>query len=297
MLKTRRNDTVWLVTQPDHAEVSGYLAAHWGNDDFAQPGYYAKSGDPERLRAETVFGIAEHDNGWWEWEADPVLSEADGLPLGLSELLQDTLAGMDRWRLCIPRFSQNHPYASLLISFHAYWLYARNVHAESEAAFSHSLFTRDPQALLSGSQFDHASNFINEIEAMQEELVARLRSDPVSAAWVEPEHLNPHVRLLQVLDGLSLSLSTALVKPLAGESRGLGEDAFDLCDVPRRNWDDRVRMELRPSGEGRITCQPYPFDDDPLPVFMPARILDLSRQPVHWRKEPRRWLRFEYCSA
>ena len=93
MLKTLRDDKVWLVSQPDHAEVSGYLAAHWGNEEFTRPGYYAASNDPERLRAETVLAIAQHDNGWWEWEAAPELSEIDGLPLGLSELLRKQQVG------------------------------------------------------------------------------------------------------------------------------------------------------------------------------------------------------------
>jgi hypothetical protein len=30
MLKTRVDDHVWLIQQPDHASISGYLAAHWG---------------------------------------------------------------------------------------------------------------------------------------------------------------------------------------------------------------------------------------------------------------------------
>lgn len=99
MLKTLEQDQMWLVTQPDHAQVSGYLAAHWGNDDFARPGYFASSPDSERLRAETVFGIAEHDNGWWEWDATPELADVDGFPSGLSDVLKNQQEGMNRWRL------------------------------------------------------------------------------------------------------------------------------------------------------------------------------------------------------
>ncbi len=64
MLKRIVGDELWCITQPDHAVVSGYLAAHWGNDDFACPGHYAPFPDPDRLRAETILAIAEHDNGW-----------------------------------------------------------------------------------------------------------------------------------------------------------------------------------------------------------------------------------------
>ena len=140
MFKTLREDQMWLVTQPEHAQVSGYLAAHWGNDDFAGPGYFASSPDSERLRAETVFGIAEHDNGWWEWDASPELSDVDGFPSGLSDVLKNKQEGMNRWRLGVRRFSSNHAYASLLISSHAYWLYAAKIQADLDPAFVHPLF-------------------------------------------------------------------------------------------------------------------------------------------------------------
>jgi len=36
MLRTNREGRAWLVTQPHHAEVAGYLAAHWGNREFVR---------------------------------------------------------------------------------------------------------------------------------------------------------------------------------------------------------------------------------------------------------------------
>ena len=89
MLKTKRGSQVWLITQPAHAELAGKMAAHWGNEEFAVPGHFAASVDPERLRREVVLAVAEHDNGWWEWEADPPLSVEDGLPQDLVPLIFD----------------------------------------------------------------------------------------------------------------------------------------------------------------------------------------------------------------
>ena len=114
MLKTKRGPQVWLITQPAHAELAGQMAVHWGNEEFAVPGRFAASADPERLRREVVLAVAEHDSGWWEWEADPPLSAEDGLPQGLGEVLENPVAGMERWRLGIPRLAEAHPYASLL---------------------------------------------------------------------------------------------------------------------------------------------------------------------------------------
>ena len=153
-----------------------------------------------------------------------------------------------------------------------------------------------------GDQLDTARGFVGEIQEIQDELTARLRKDPTYAAWADTEHLNPHVRLLQLLDGLSLSLCSALVPPRMGKAKGLGDDEFDLLEVPRRSWEDRVTIEVKPAGQRRLVCEPYPFDIDPLPVIVPARILDWSAEPsAHfqswWHSEPKQPIRFEYCSA
>lgn len=299
MLKTRRREQIWFVTQPDHAQVSGYLAAHWGNDRFARPGYFATSPDPERLRAEAIFGIAEHDNGWWEWDSSPVL--ADGLPLGLAEVLKNQQEGINRWRLGVRRFSSVHPYASLLISFHAYWLYAAKIRADQNPAFIHPLFSKvTPEQLVPGD-VDEARAFVAEIRGLQSQWTEALREDPDCRCWVQQEHLYPHTRLLQLADGLSLSLCSALIPPRTGEAKGLGDDEFQLLEVPRLNWEDRGSITVKPLGDRRIACDPYPFDKDPLPVVVRARIFDLPRDNLTefaawWHSQSSQLIRFDYCS-
>jgi len=54
-------------------------------------GYFDDSSEPEQLAAETIFGIAEHDNGWWEWEASPTITASDKLPKGLDGLRENTI--------------------------------------------------------------------------------------------------------------------------------------------------------------------------------------------------------------
>jgi hypothetical protein len=302
MLKTLRDKQMWLVSQPDHAELAGLLAANWGNDEFARPGQFASADDPEQLRAEIVLAIAQHDNGWWEWEAAPELSEIDGLPLDLRDVLKNRQEAMNRWRLGIPRFSRDHPYASLLISFHGYWLYAHGIQTDPDPAFAHPLFWKGSSTSLMGEGLDIARGFVDEIKEMQDAFIARLRKDQTCAAWIDTEHLNPHARLLQLLDGLSLSLCSPLIPPRTGTAKGFGDDEFDLLDVPRRSWEDRVTIKVKPASEGRIICEPYPFGVDPLPVVVPARILDWPAEPSahfqsRWYSEPKQSIRFEYCSG
>ena len=302
MLKTLRDKKMWLVSQPDHAELAGLLAANWGNDEFARPGQFASADDPEQLRAEIVLAIAQHDNGWWEWEATPELSEVDGLPLDLTDVLKNQQDAMNRWRLGIPRFSRDHPYASLLISVHGYWLYAQGIQTDPDPAFVHPLFWKSSSTSLMGEPTEIARGFVDEIKEMQDALIKRLRKDRTCAAWIDTEHLNPHARLLQLLDGLSLSLCSALIPPRIGTAKGLGDDEFDLLEVPRRSWEDRVTIEVKPASERRIVCEPYPFGVDPLPVAVPARILDWPAEPsAHfhswWHSERKQLIRFEYCSG
>lgn len=302
MLKLTRDGTAWLTTQPDHAQVSGYLAAHWGNDAFAAPGRFAAAADPERLRAETVMGIAEHDNGWREHDATPDLDPEDGLPLNLPQTVADQQVGMSHWRAGIARFAETHPYAALLISYHALWLYRPRIDPDPPRAFRHVLFWKGLRPVAEGEKLAEAHAIVAELEETQRALEARIGADDGTAPWLAPEHLSPHVRLVQLLDALSLSLCSTLIPARDGASRGLGEDAFELVEVPRRSWDDRVTIAVTPSGPGRIALDPYPFDTDPLPVpvvsrAFPADAVRTSRFPTWWHARPLTRLDFTYHSA
>ncbi len=277
MLKTIQDDRLWLVSQPDHSRIAGYFAAHWGNSAFASPGSFAAPtpvADPERLRAETVLAIAEHDNGWWEWEATPDLSADDGLPAGLGEVLKDQQAGMDRWRMGLRRFPRN-PMVNLLISSHAYALYAARAQAHADQAFNHPLFWKGaPEKLYPGAA-EAPLAFMADLAKLQQGWIDELRRDPATAAWLDPATLSPLKRLLQICDGISLWLCSALVPAASGASRGIGEDAIELHDVPRRAWTDRCTITVTPLGGRRVKFDPYPFDIDPLPVLLPARVVEL----------------------
>lgn len=301
MLKIHRQEKTYLITQPDHAQVAGYLAAHWGNEEFSPPGSFAQVKEPELLRSETVLAVAQHDNGWWEWESFPELAKEDGYPLGLREFLRHQEAGMERWRIGIPRVSAHSPYAGLIAAAHAYWLYAPIGRGSGDARFLHPLFWQSsPEDLMQGPQ-TRAGEMLKELEELQEELTVRLRKDSRRSDWLSQEALFAHVRLQQICDALSLSLSEPVIPPREGEPRGLGEDAFDLQEVPRRKWEDRVKISVRPLGEGAIQLDPYPFDQDPLPVHLPARIFDSPPDkacgtPTWWQAQPITFLNFEYRS-
>ena len=111
------------------------------------------------------------------------------------------------------------------------------------------------------SDEQRAREFLDDQRETQDRLLAELRSDAIWSEAIHPAHLDPHFRLLQVMDALSLLLSFG------------GQREHVLPDVPRRDWNDRLNMAWRPLGDRRIVCEPFPFDSDPLHVHLPVRII------------------------
>jgi hypothetical protein len=273
MLKAATEHATWLVQQHHHAQVSGFLAAHWGGSDgFAPPGHYPGAANPARWRDEVVLAIAEHDNGWWETEAMPRISARDGLPVGVGEAAPPTdeneftpwiTGGFDRWRLGVDRIARAHPYAALLISMHAYWLYAVAFDdLLDDAPRRHFVFGPPDVAPGLIGDPDATRAFLADMRASQALLRSRIRADDALAGALEPDHLDAHFRLLQLLDSMSLYLALN------------DAEEHELPDVPRAGWRDRVAITWRRLDERTIELDPYPFGADALRVPMLARVID-----------------------
>jgi hypothetical protein len=284
VLKTVLDDAVVCVTQPDHARVSGYLAAHWGNAAFARPEQLTAADEPEALRAEILLAVAEHDNGWWEWEAAPSLAPEDGLPLDLSEVQRDPGFGLERWRLGVARFAEQHPYAALLIARHAVSLYLPRVDPTGDRSPWYPLFVHRPPPRAEGQEHATLARFLTNMEATAAVLRRRL-VDTGRAGWSEPAQVAAHARLLQLLDALSLALCSRLIPGDDGSREGFGRDPLTLPGVPRRHGDDQVEMRLYPVGPDRIALAPWPLDGDALEVpIVEKRFPPLTEPPP-----PGRW--------
>ncbi len=274
MLKTQIDNELWLVQQHHHAQVSGYLAAHWGGaNGFARPGHYPGATHPSRWRDEVVLGIAEHDNGWWETEAMPRISDRDGLPVGIGEAASPTeeneftawrTGGFDRWRISIDRIAEPHPYGALLTSLHAYWLYAvafEDLTPPDAEHRRHFVFGQPDVA--AGLVGDPAKTraFLEGLAKLQAELKHRLSEDPGLARALAPEHLDAHFRLLQLMDSMSLFLALN------------DTEQHELPHVPRGSWTDRCTITWKRRDDRTIELDPYPFDTDGLEVWMPTRVV------------------------
>lgn len=277
MLKSVVGETIRMVPQHQHAQVSGYLAAHWGGaNGFARPGEGAAA-DAAHCREEVVLGIAEHDNGWWEWEAMPKINGRDGLPIGLGEVAEPSPAnefdewragGFDRWRQGIERLMPGHPYGALLTSLHAYWLYAvafDDLMEPEDEALRHFIFGAPETAANLAKDRETVRRFLDEQAVRQEELKTETLRDPRMTGATDPGPLRANLRLLQLLDSLSLFLALN------------DQTSYELPNVPRADWQDRVTLSWHWAEAEEIVLDPYPFDLDPLPVTIPVRMAAAAR--------------------
>jgi len=92
----------WLVTQPDHAALSGDIAAALG------PRLLPK------LSSEVVQGIAHHDDGWAPFDAR--IRVANGKPLSFLDFLPKDF--LRAWSESIERAEKMAPIAGAMVSGH-----------------------------------------------------------------------------------------------------------------------------------------------------------------------------------
>jgi len=99
--KTRAPE-YWLITQPDHAALSGAIAAALGPPLLP------------RLSSEVVQGIAHHDDGWAPFDAQIALT--DGRPLSFLDFPPKDF--LRAWRSSIESAEKIAPIAGAIVSEH-----------------------------------------------------------------------------------------------------------------------------------------------------------------------------------
>jgi hypothetical protein len=106
IVRTLDDGSVILVNQTDHAKLSGFLAAHWGNGEFARVRPYESA----------VRAAMFHDVGWYKYETGPRV-DAQGKPMAFMHvpLNDETLANF-QW--ATDWMNEIDPYAALLMRKH-----------------------------------------------------------------------------------------------------------------------------------------------------------------------------------
>ena len=101
-----------LITQPDHAALAARMMEHWRADGF-----------PSSPRRDAILlAIEQHDNGWREVDAAPIVDGETGRILDFLSLPDDIKR--DIWPRAVTRL-EDSPYAAALVGQHALHIYRR----------------------------------------------------------------------------------------------------------------------------------------------------------------------------
>jgi hypothetical protein len=225
------NAGLLCINQTSHALMAAEFCRHWGNRDFAAPAPYAP----------VLAGIAQHDNGWYEWELAPLL-RPDGAPMDFlhGPSLVKKLA---LWQLGVERAAAQHPYAGLLVGWHASLLYLDGI---DRLADEERLAVR---------------SFVSAQELRIARAAHVFAGDAVLEPALRPAVVEAHTRLLQFGDNASLQVCL----PRA-QTRILSN-----CPVDFQGAYTEIQMTW--DGE-RITFAPWPFGVDEFDVSIHGRLLD-----------------------
>ena len=239
----------WIViSQMDHARLSGALMARWGNKACAPP-------DPH---ADVLLAITEHDNGWDEWEQAPEIHPDTGYPLQFNELRFEAFSAV--WRRGTERHRKSRPYASLILTLHAASLARRRLknvlgpHQDQEGGRFLGEKWPDTEAA-------RLETFITEMEQLRVELFdAVMAKSPLQPGELEAQ-IQTNFRLLQIGDLVSLELCC-----------GLGEP-FTIDHVPAPTPGRDLSVNFEPVSAGVLAVSPYPFSHPDVTAAVPGRIL------------------------
>lgn len=221
------------VHQTTHALMAAQFCRFWGNDSFAAPRPYAP----------VMMAIAQHDNGWAEWETAPKLRD-DGFPMDFMTFT-DQVAKTRLWQVGIDRAWGQHPYAALIIGRHASILYEQ---FQARDAY-------DP--------VDNAA--VNRFLADQRQLLEQahqlLGDDPGFVWALQPEVIEANARLLQFGDHASLQVSVPWAK----------DATLSDCPVDYSGTQTKIRMRY---DDAHISFDPWPFAVDQFDVSLEGYLID-----------------------
>lgn len=247
MIRHRRGGEFLLITQHDHALLSGKFARRVGNAQFAPPAPFE----------EVVEGIALHDCGWPVHDDLAPTLNARGEPLHVLETPMPLAVRV--WGESARRAAERHPYSGLLVSLHVMALSGIAQRTDDPTPHERAYSRTDQFELL---KFQH-----RQIE-LQEELRRRvgLRTDlPLEMGLAKPgvdpaeDALLFNYHLLKAMDRLSLDLCAS-------------DDLFqEVENVYPRVGATPVTLRIGHLGEGSMSVDPWPFDVGVLEFDVPCR--------------------------
>jgi hypothetical protein len=237
MIIQEQGDQLVLIRQTDHAVLSGFFAREWGNEQFTRPEPFASF----------CLAVAEHDNGWREWELLPGLDLKTRLPYSFMSI--PTEGHIALYQRGIERLVKTDHYAGLLVSMHCAGLYDR----------ARATIPGFSAKYVKANESQMANEFVQQLRLQQLRLKVDLNASPLTKNFADEKRLQANYLRLEALDRLSLYFCLA---PL---------EAAILDQVPLDDAGGETDWDLRPAGSNIVTLLPYPFRRDPLDFSIMAR--------------------------
>lgn len=182
IVRYESDGTIVMITQNDHAQLSGLFAAHWGNAQFEKPRPYGS----------LVRAAMFHDRGWIRYETSPQLNPETGKTPNYREVPNDR-AQLEAFEWAGDWLAAIDAYAGLMIAKHRTGLWQGRYGV-----------IKHPPAIQRGTLAPEIQAFIARSEAKQK----------AAAAKLDAEELAVNYNLLQVWDMLSLYIcSSEVLKP------------------------------------------------------------------------------------
>lgn len=243
-----------VVTQPDHANLSGQVALHWGNDTFEKPSPHHSM----------IVAGEDHDHGWRAYDLTPHIHDEDTTPIGFREVTADewtTFYGSG-----VEQTTDVDPYGGLMVSLHASGLRKQGYGVRPEIP-----------GMDGNSEY---SSFVEEQEQFQEEIMAQLRDDDRFAPYAtekEQEFLNEihesgtysgrcrmwyNYLLLEIFDLLAIYFC---------DNYTLGETTIGPTPVAYNA--ETTELTVTPVDDAAVRIDPYPFDTSPLTLSTTGRYI------------------------
>ena len=247
------DERLLLILQVDHSKVTGWLAAHWGNDTFAPPSPYHAM----------VLAAQEHDSGWWDWEIKPHLND-EGLPPDYIGSIKH-LGGrvwLDFYRHGIERVAEQDPYAGYIVSLH-----------------SDGLLTQG-RGLLPYMP-DYTANpdvkeFLSEQESYRDQLMQQLKNSDEYRDYLADEQIWTNFKLMEIYDQMGQFVCNRY--PFNSTQRKNGpSNTMSNVPAPVRPGEPDAILTFAIKNESDATVTPYPFDVDPLIVSFQGRLIPKRR--------------------
>lgn len=240
------NQPHFVIFQTDHAQMSGQIAAAFGNDDFA----------PAAPFEPMLYVAANHDAGWHAIDQRVEMDVETGLPYHLTQtplpyLVQTSAASPEA-------NAAHHPYSGVMSSMHTYGLF------NGRYGLSDKVFID----LVPDEHKASVQNMLDSELIRQAKLTEQLKANRETRPYATSEYLFHNYKLLQFFDTLALYFQMN-----HEAARGVAQ----FLNVPRAVGDD-VTLTIQPVEPGLYALLPYPFQEDKLTLSTVGRWL--MPQPV-----------------